>query len=63
MHIPDDFNTDQIEAALNRAKKYKEWLCEDIAVNIEIYEFYGSMYLDEPNTKWRGKELIDRVDY
>lgn len=63
MHVPDDFNTDQIETALSRAKKFKEWLCEDIAVNIEVYEFYGSMYLDKPNTKWRGKELIDRVDY
>lgn len=42
---------------------YKEIFIEDVSYNIEHYEFYGSMYLDKPNTKWRGKELIDRVDY
>lgn len=36
---------------------------EDISLNFEAYELYGSAYLDRPNTKWRGKELIDRVDY
>lgn len=29
----------------------------------EIFEFYGSIYLAEPNTKWRGRALVDRVDY
>ncbi|MFV9669351.1 hypothetical protein ACNY68_10210 [Pantoea sp. KXB25] len=32
---------------------------EDIAVNIESWEDYGSVYLGG----WRGKVLIDRVDY
>lgn len=36
---------------------------EDISLNFDAYERYGSAYLDKPNTKWRGKELIDRVDY
>jgi len=36
---------------------------EDISLNFEAYEKYGSAYLDEPNTKWRGRELVDRVDY
>ena len=31
--------------------------------NCEMYKFYGSLYLAEPNTEWRGRELIDRVDY
>jgi hypothetical protein len=32
---------------------------EDVAVNIESWEEYGSVYLGG----WRGKVLIDRVDY
>ena len=36
---------------------------EEIAVNWDHYEFYGSVYLDEPNSQWRGPELVDRVDY
>ena len=31
--------------------------------NFEMYEMYGSLYLAAPNTEWRGRELIDRVDY
>lgn len=42
---------------------WKDFFLEDVAVNIEIYEMYGSIYLDKPNTEWRGRELIDRVDY
>jgi len=42
---------------------YKDILLEDVSLNIEGYEFYGSIYLDKPNTEWRGKELKDRVDY
>lgn len=41
----------------------RKQLQEDIAVNTDLYEFYGSVYLAEPNTDWRGKKLIDRVDY
>lgn len=41
----------------------KDCLQEDMSVNFEEYEKYGSAYLDVPNTKWRGKELIDRIDY
>jgi len=36
---------------------------EDVSVNIDAYETYGSAYLDKPNTEWRGRELVDRVDY
>lgn len=60
---PNDFS----EETWNNFKKivndYKEFLREDISVNFDTYEMYGSLYLDEPNTKWRGKKLIDRVDY
>lgn len=43
--------------------KLKTFLQEDVSLNFDFYEFYGSAYLDEPNTKWRGRELVDRVDY
>ncbi|MGE4496443.1 MAG: M48 family metalloprotease [Deferribacterales bacterium] len=44
-------------------KEYSALLIDDIGYNIEAYEDYGSIYLGEPNTEWRGKELIDRIDY
>lgn len=40
-----------------------EFLREDVSLNFDAYERYGSAYLDKPNTEWRGRELIDRVDY
>lgn len=42
---------------------YRNFFIEDASLNMDTYEMYGSVYLDRPNTKWRGKELIDRVDY
>ncbi len=42
---------------------YKEKIIEDVSLNIDIYEKYGSVYLDKPNSEWRGPELIDRKDY
>lgn len=44
-------------------EKLKTFLQEDVSLHFEAYETYGSAYLDEPNTQWRGRELIDRVDY
>lgn len=44
----------------------KIFINQDISENYgEVYddEVYGSLYLDKPNSEWRGKELIDRVDY
>ena len=41
----------------------RSFFIEDVSINIDFYEMYGSAYLDKPNTKWRGKELVDRVDY
>lgn len=43
--------------------RYREALINDVSCNFEQYETYGSAYLAAPNTKWRGRELIDRVDY
>lgn len=46
-----------------KVEDFKCFLAEDISFNFDFYEVYGSAYLDEPNTKWRGRELIDRIDY
>lgn len=43
--------------------QWEEGIIEDVMENFEHYEMYGSTYLAAPNTKWRGRELIDRVDY
>ncbi len=43
--------------------RFVEMIQEDISLNFESYESYGSAYLDSPNTSWRGKALVDRVDY
>ncbi len=51
------------EKFLKDTAKWKGFFQEDVATNIENYETYGSVYLDAPNTKWRGRELQDRVDY
>lgn len=42
---------------------YQRFFLNDIGYHIDYYEMYGSAYLDAPNSEWRGKELIDRVDY
>lgn len=42
---------------------WEDVIIDDVAENIDMYEMYGSLYLAAPNTEWRGRELIDRVDY
>lgn len=62
--IEKGFNSDYWEKQVPKTIDfYKEYFINDVGYNIENYEFYGSAYLDKPNSKWRGKELIDRVDY
>lgn len=61
--VPDDFNMGEINKIQENAKWLKKALVDDLSLNYEQYDLYGSAYLDEPNTKWRGKKLIDRVDY
>ncbi len=62
-HFSNEFNTDFIDNILKRSYVLRIWLNEDLAENYDIYDFYGSIYLDKPNTMWRGRELVDRVDY
>ncbi len=42
---------------------YRQLMIEDCQIYADEYERYGSVYLDAPNTEWRGQELIDRKDY
>ena len=60
---PSGFNIKKWETFWDIVEKYKHIIIEDISLNCDFYEMYGSAYLDEPNSKWRGKRLIDRVDY
>lgn len=54
-----NLNDDNLMTLLACRDEYRKSLKEDVALNIESYEFYGSIYLDQ----WRGKVLIDRVDF
>jgi hypothetical protein len=61
--IKGKFDYNQWEKLMNVVDAYKELFKEDISLDYESYEFYGSVYFDAPNTEWRGRELIDRKDY
>lgn len=47
----------------DRVIGFQKFFVEDVSLHCDAYEMYGSFYLAEPNTAWRGKQLIDRVDY
>ena len=53
----------EMEKITKRAETLKDFLKDDLTYNFDNYEMYGSAYLDKPNTKWRGRELIDRKDF
>lgn len=61
--MPDGYDYKKWTDLLLSVDFYKKVVIEDVTLNIEAYEMYGSLYFDKPNTEWRGKELIDRVDY
>ncbi|WP_417666949.1 hypothetical protein [Pseudidiomarina sp.] len=60
-HFKDsvELDEDNLKSLLELGDIYKESLVEDVALNFESYESYGSIYL----AQWRGKVLIDRVDF
>lgn len=61
---PKDFDEKlYIETLPELISNWREVMINDAAEHIDMYEMYGSVYLDKPNTAWRGRELIDRVDY
>lgn len=47
----------------NMINYWSDFIINDVGLHFDYYEMYGSAYLAEPNTEWRGRELIDRVDY
>ncbi|MBQ0143429.1 MAG: hypothetical protein KBT06_11670 [Prevotellaceae bacterium] len=52
------------ESLPERVSDWEELMIEDASLNFdELYNMYGSVYLAAPNTEWRGRQLIDRVDY
>lgn len=61
--MPDGYDYNKWKGLLKNIDNYKKFFIEDVTLNIENYEFYGSVYLDKPNSEWRGKELIDRIDF
>lgn len=52
-------NEKNLETLMETRTMFKDSLQDDVATNIEFYEFYGSVYLGE----WRGKILRDRIDF
>lgn len=60
-HFKNDVELDEenLKELLKLSELYRESLSEDVALNFESYEFYGSIYL----AQWRGKVLVDRVDF
>jgi hypothetical protein len=61
--MPKGYDYEKWNSFLKTIDIYRDFFIEDICLNTDNYETYGSVYLDKPNTEWRGKELIDRVDY
>lgn len=55
--LEGDIEKNQKYIELN--SKIKQELMEDISINFDRYEFYGSVYLGE----WHKKQLKDRIDY
>lgn len=58
-----DINISDLHESINWATSLSDFISNDISTNYEKYDMYGSVYLDKPNSKWRGRELIDRKDY
>jgi len=52
-----------IATFIESVQGYKNAIMKEIGFEVDKYEMYGSHYLAEPNTVWRGRQLIDREDY
>ncbi|MEG1085923.1 MAG: hypothetical protein RSD88_06320 [Anaerovoracaceae bacterium] len=62
----DNFDHQLFPTLKERASYLKDFISMDINENYgKLYDedLYGSVYLDLPNTEWRGKELLDRINY
>lgn len=61
--IPRGYDDSRSKRLLKTIDVLKPILVEDVSANIETYEMYGSVYLDKPDSEWRGPKLVDRKDY
>lgn len=61
--IPKELDVDSWKGHIEFIDCLKEFVTNDVNDNVDLYEFYGSLYFDKPDSEWRGRELIDRVDY
>jgi len=52
-----------LDSTTQAVDSYKGLLTEYLGYHIDEFEIYGSFYLGDPDTEWRGPKLIDRVDY
>jgi len=61
---PNNFDGElYYEAIPELVSSWEEIIKQDVMENFDMYEKYGSVYLAAPNTEWRGRELVDRVDF
>lgn len=61
---PKDFDKKlYYETIPQLVSSWEDFAMKDISLNFDGYEMYGATYLAKPNTEWRGRELVDRVDY
>ena len=58
--LDEKYVTEELPAIIEECSKA---FVEEAQINIELFERYGSVYLAPPDTEWRGRERIDRVDY
>lgn len=58
-YYKEDANEYDVDNLLNINEELKKALMEHISINMDGYEKYGSVYLDE----WHKKDLKDRIDY
>lgn len=63
VELPKNFDAGIWEKYKTTTELMKKVIEDDVKNDLSNYRFYGSLYLDEPDSKWRGKELVDRVDY
>lgn len=61
--VPCGLPEHMVDKTLSAVEFWRSTLLEDVADHPETYSVYGSVYLGPPNTEWRGRELIDRVDW
>lgn len=57
--LSHEVQSSKVKNLMELNKLLKESLMEDVSINMDKYEFYGSVYLGE----WRGEKLQDRIDY